>query len=86
MYMYNLSVCRVSVFRRRSSNVLSRGNDLSAGLADVLRQWQSYVPRLQNHHLSQHICGACGQTIPSAKDIPGPSTENWNCEDIKLHL
>ena len=22
--------------------------------------------------LSQHICEACGQTIPSAKDTPGP--------------
>ena len=26
--------------------------------------------------LSQHICEGCGQTIPSAKDIPGPSTKN----------
>ena len=26
--------------------------------------------------LSQHICEACGQMIPSAKDIPGPSTNN----------
>ena len=23
--------------------------------------------------LSQHVCEACGQTIPSTKDIPGPS-------------
>ena len=26
--------------------------------------------------LSQHICEACWQMIPSAKDIPGPSTKN----------
>ena len=26
--------------------------------------------------VSQHICEACGQTIASAKDIPGPSTKN----------
>ena len=26
--------------------------------------------------LSQHICEACGQTIPSTKDIPGPSSRN----------
>ena len=24
----------------------------------------------------QHICEACGQTIPSTKDIPGPSSRN----------
>ena len=24
--------------------------------------------------LSQHVCEACGQTIPSAKDTPGPSS------------
>ena len=23
--------------------------------------------------LSQHVCEVCGQTIPSTKDIPGPS-------------
>ena len=26
--------------------------------------------------LSQHICEACGQTIPSAKDTPGPSNRD----------
>ena len=26
--------------------------------------------------ISQHVCEACGQMIPSAKDIPGPSTKN----------
>ena len=26
--------------------------------------------------VSQHICEACGQTIPSTKDIPGPSSRN----------
>ena len=26
--------------------------------------------------VSQHVCEACGQMIPSAKDIPGPSTKN----------
>ena len=26
--------------------------------------------------LSQHICEACGQTIPSTKDIPGPSSRS----------
>ena len=26
--------------------------------------------------VSQHICEACGQTIPSTKDIPGPSSRS----------
>ena len=26
--------------------------------------------------LSQHVCEACGQTIPAVKDIPGPSSRN----------
>ena len=26
--------------------------------------------------VSQHICEACGQTMPSTKDIPGPSSRN----------
>ena len=26
--------------------------------------------------VSQHICEACGQTIPSVKDIPGPSSRS----------
>ena len=26
--------------------------------------------------LSQHICEACGQTIPAVKDTPGPSNRN----------
>ena len=26
--------------------------------------------------VSQHICEACGQTIPSAKDTPGPSNRD----------
>ena len=39
MYMYSFSLCRVSVFSRRSWNVLCRGNHLSAGFADVLRQY-----------------------------------------------
>ena len=26
--------------------------------------------------VSQHICEACGQTIPAVKDIPGPSSRN----------
>ena len=26
--------------------------------------------------VSQHICEACGQIIPAAKDTPGPSTRN----------
>ena len=26
--------------------------------------------------VSQHICEACGQTIPSVKDTPGPSSRN----------
>ena len=34
--------------------------------------------------LSQHICEACGQTIPSVKDTPGPSSGNYNCANIKL--
>ena len=27
--------------------------------------------------VSQHICEACGQTIPSVKDIPGSSSRSW---------
>ena len=27
--------------------------------------------------VSKHICEACGQTIPSTKDIPGPSSRSW---------
>ena len=34
--------------------------------------------------ISQHTCKACGQTIPSAKDTPGPSNKNWNFEDFYL--
>ena len=26
--------------------------------------------------VSQHVCEACGQTIPSAKDVPDPSSRN----------
>ena len=26
--------------------------------------------------LSQHVCETCGQTLPTAKDIPGLSTED----------
>ena len=26
--------------------------------------------------VSQHVCEACGQTIPAVKDIPGPSSRN----------
>ena len=26
--------------------------------------------------VSRHVCGACGQTIPSTKDTPGPSNNN----------
>ena len=36
--------------------------------------------------VSQHICEACGQTIPSAKDIQGPSNKNWNFKDIPNSL
>ena len=38
MYMNSSSVCKVSVFSRRSWNVLCQGNHLSAGFADMLRQ------------------------------------------------
>ena len=34
--------------------------------------------------VSQHVCEACGQTIPSTKDILGPSRRKWNCETFKL--
>ena len=26
--------------------------------------------------VSEHVCKACGQVIPPAKDVPGPSTKN----------
>ena len=38
MYMYSLRICRVSVFGRRSWNILCRGKHLSAGFTDMLRQ------------------------------------------------
>ena len=28
--------------------------------------------------VSQHVSKACGQMIPPTKDIPGPSTKDWN--------
>ena len=31
---------------------------------------------LKDGGLSQHVCEACGQTIPAVKDIPGPSSRN----------
>ena len=34
--------------------------------------------------VSQHICEKCGQTVPSVKDTPGPSSRNQNCANIKL--
>ena len=34
--------------------------------------------------VSQHVCEACGQTIPSIKDIPGPLRRKQNCETFKL--
>ena len=33
--------------------------------------------------VSQHICEACGQTIPSAKDTPGPSNRDKTEKTIK---
>ena len=30
--------------------------------------------------LSQHVCEVCGQTIPSVKDIPGPSSRSQKLE------
>ena len=35
--------------------------------------------------VSQHICEACGQTIPSAKDTPGPSNRDQNCKGIQTY-
>ena len=32
--------------------------------------------------VSQHVCEACGQTIPSTKDIPGPSKRKQNCAKL----
>ena len=48
MYMYSLSVCRDSLFRRRSWDVLCRGNHLSAGFADMLRQVRHAITRPTN--------------------------------------
>ena len=30
----------------------------------------------QERYLSQHVYEACGQMLPTAKDIPGPSTRD----------
>ena len=35
--------------------------------------------------VSQHICEACGQTIPSTEDIPGPSNRDWSCRDTQTY-
>ena len=43
MYMYSLSGCRVSVFRRRSWYILRWGNHLSAGFADKLSQLLNFI-------------------------------------------
>ena len=32
--------------------------------------------------VSQHVCEACGQTIPAVKDIPGPSSMNYKLGNI----
>ena len=36
--------------------------------------------------VSQHVWEACVQTIPSAKDIPGPSNRDWNHRDSQAYL
>ena len=35
--------------------------------------------------VSQHICEACSQMIPSAKNIPGPSNRDENCKDNQTY-
>ena len=36
--------------------------------------------------VSQHVCEACGQTFPSAKEIPCPSNRDKNCRDTQTYL
>ena len=36
--------------------------------------------------VSQHTCEACGQTIPSAKDTPGPSNRDLNCKNTQTYI
>ena len=37
--------------------------------------------------MSQHVCKTCGQLIPPTKDIPGPSTKDWNSTNIQtIHI
>ena len=36
--------------------------------------------------VTQHLCEACGQTIPSAKVITVPSDKTWNLKNIQTHL
>ena len=35
--------------------------------------------------VSQHVCEACGQTIPSTKDIPCPSRGKENCRNTQTY-
>ena len=35
--------------------------------------------------VSQHVCEACGQTIPAVKDTPGPSSRDWNCRNTQTY-
>ena len=56
--------------------------DLSLTLESFV-QFISFFPQFRTKstlcsyvQLSQHICEACGQIIPAAKDTPGPSSRN----------
>ena len=42
----------------------------------VKRKRESRMSFPKRGGVSQHVCEACGQMIPSAKDIPGPSAKN----------
>ena len=35
--------------------------------------------------VSQHVCEACGQSIPTAKNTPGPSNRDYHCKDIQTY-
>ena len=45
-------------------------------LRKIKRKLEMGMSFAKRGELSQHVCEACGQTIPTTKDIPGPSTKD----------
>ena len=63
----------------RSSNLENQGTNKIVPQTMLDLKWSSLPPTLGQKQIltmSQHICEACGQTIPSVKVTPGPSSRN----------